>query len=330
MKYMRIGLNRILQEGPDADLYIFTYRPDLTELTASIERAGLLTAPVLKEGDRGICRVVCGSSRIKALRRLGRESVDAFVASDGEWTDAECLSRSILENRWHRGFNEVEKALLYTGLIDRFYHLLPGLIDALGEGLRVPQGPEALEPYRFLLSLSEPILQGVARGKVALAQALLLRGFREETRPGFFRIMTECGLTVQESRKAAEWIREIAGREGRDAAELVHDEEILLILNEKGDPRQKARRLLKVLRRQRHPLLESWRARFVSARSQITQDRGIQISHDPTFETTQIKVQVQAASEPEFNRRLATLSEALRQGKIEGLFQVLSVDLEGP
>ena len=73
--------------------------------------------------------------------------MDAFVAPDREKTDADCLSRSILENRWHRGFNEVEKALLFTRLKDRSHHLLPELTDVLGKDLRVPREAEALEPY---------------------------------------------------------------------------------------------------------------------------------------------------------------------------------------
>ncbi len=184
MEYRRIELDRILQEGADAELYVFTCRPDLTDLASSIERAGLLVAPVLQEDERGICRVVCGWSRIQVLRRLGWGSVDAFVAPDREMTDADCLSRSILENRWHRGFNEVEKALLFTRLKDRFHHLLPGLTDALGKDLRVPREAKALEPYRFLLSLPGPILEGVARGELTLAQGrhprMLLAGIYYE------------------------------------------------------------------------------------------------------------------------------------------------------
>ncbi len=327
MKHERIELKRILQGSPDDDLYVFTFRPDLEELRVSIERSGLLVAPLLKENEAGAYRIVCGSLRIKVLRRLGWESVDAFVASDGEMTDAECLSRSIVENRWHRGFNEVEKALLFTRLRDRFHHLLPRLTDALGEDLRVPQEAKALEPYRFLLSLPEPILQGVARGELALAQALLLRGLPEGATIGFFRIMTECGLTVQEARKAAEWIREAAGREGKDEGALIDEEAIRRLLNESTDRRHKARRLLAALNERRHPLLESWKARFASVRSQISgRDQGIQVSHDPTFETTEVKVQIRAASEPEFNQRLATLSEASREGKITRLFQALTVE----
>jgi len=331
MKYKRIGLDRILQEGADAELYIFSFRPDLAELASSIERIGLLVAPVLQEDERGVCRVVCGWSRIRVLRLLGWGSVDAFVASDRDMTDADCLSRSILENRWHRGFNEVEKALLFTRLKDRFHPLLPGLADALGKDLRVPQEEKALEPYRFLLSLPEPILEAVARGELTIAQALLLRGLPEGAQMGFFRIVTDCRLTSQEARKAADWIREAAGREGRDEAELIDEEAIRQVLNETTDPRQKARLLFSVLNERRYPLLESWKARFASARSQLNaQEEDIQVSHDPTFETTQIKVQIRAASEPEFRKRLATLSEAAREGKIEELFRALSVDSGEP
>ena len=329
MEYRRIELDRILQEGAEAEVYVFTYRPDLTELASSIEKAGLLVPPVLQEDETGACRVVCGWSRIRVLRDLGWGFVHAFVARDSEMGDAECLARSILENRWHRGFNEVEKALLFTRLRDRFHHLLPGLADVLGQDLRVPRNAKALDPYRFLLSLPRSILEGVARGDSTFAQALLLRGLSHRAHTGFFRIVTECRLTYQEARKAAEWIRDAASREGRTEAELIEDEGIRQILNETGDPRQKARLLLSELNGLRHPLLESWKARFASARARLTaRDRDIQVFHDPTFETTQIKVQIRATSEPEFRQRLAALSEAAREGKIDAIFRALSVDPE--
>ncbi len=330
MRYRRIELDRVLQEGPDARLYVFTYRPDLTDLTSSIEKAGLLVAPVLREDRSGTCRVVCGWSRIQVLRSLDRKSVDAFVASERELTDAECLSRSILENRWHRGFNEVEKALLFTRLTDRFPDLLPGLTDSLGRDLKVPREAGALEPYRFLLSLSQPILDSVALGGITLAQALLLKRLPESARIPFFRIVTECGLTYQEARKALEWIREAAGRENRGETEILLDPAIAPCPGEAKDSRQKARLLLSGLSKRRHPLLEAWRDRFESARSGISaRDKGIQVSHDPTFETTRVTVQFRAASELEFRQRLESLSEALRKGRIETLFDALSVEPGG-
>ncbi len=327
MEFKPIDLDRILLDGPEAEPYVFTYRPDLSGLVSSIETAGLLVPPLLQEDASGACRLVSGSCRIEALRQLGRKSVNAFVAAPGEMTDADCLSRSISENRWHRGFNEVEKALLFTRLKDRYEPLLPRLTNALGEDLRVPRDERALEPYRFLLSLPESILKAVARGKLALAQALLLRGLPAEAVIGFARIMTECGLTIQESRNAAAWTREAAGRQGKDVEELLKEQEIQQALSERSEPRQRASRLLSILRELRYPLMESWKARFASAQSQISgRDSGIRISHDPTFETTRLGIQIQAASESEFNERLGILNEAAGQGKITRLFEALSVD----
>ena len=331
MKYEQIAFEKIVQVSPDDEVYVFTFRPDLTELQTSIERSGLLVAPVLKETEAGFYRVVCGSSRIKVLRHLGYESVGAFVVSDREWTDAECLSRSILENRWHRGFNEVEKALVFTRLEDRFPHLLPDLADTLGEDLKMPQAPKALASYRFILSLAEPIREGLARDELSLGQALLLRGFPVDAHGVFFRVMTECGLTLQESRNAAQWTLEAAAREGKGTSDFLEEVVAPPVLNETTSPQQKAQRLFSALRSRRFPLIESWNARFASARSQISaKDKGIQVTHDPTFETTRIKVQIQATSAPEFRQRLESLSEAAREGKIEGLFQALSVESSDP
>lgn len=328
MKVRRIELDRVLQGNPDDDLYVFTFRPDLNELRASIERSGLLVAPVLQE-DAGAYRIVCGSLRIKVIRQLGWKSVEAWVASSREWTDSECLSRSILENRWNRGFNEVEKALLFTRLRDRFSHLLSDLSDSLGKDLRAPQEGKALEPYRFILTLANPILECLARGDLSLGQALLLKKFPEEAHGVFCRTMTECGLTFQEARKAAEWILETARREGQGPLELLEEEGARCGLGENTKAREKAQRLLRALHLRRFPVLASWEARIASIRSQIrAKDKGIQVFHDPSFETTQVKVQILAASASEFRGRLETLVETVSEGSFERLFQALSVKKE--
>jgi hypothetical protein len=111
----------------------------------------------------------------------------------------------------------------------------------------------------------------------------------------------------------------------------MEDEGILDILDGTADPRHKARLLFTLLEKRRYPLLASWKARFAAARSRLgVQEGDIQVSHDPTFETTLVRVQILAASEPEFKQRLETLSEAAREGRIEGLFQALCVNAEVP
>lgn len=326
MMYQRIELARIPEGDPRDETYVFTYRPDNTELENSIRRYGILVPPVLIETAQGEFRVVCGSLRLRAIRHLGWESAEVFVASRREWTDAACLTRSLLENQWHRGFNEVEKAMVLTRLQDRYPHLLPDLVGVLGEDLRLPRDEKALAPYRFILTLPETILKGLALGTLSIGQALLLKGFPPSAQEPFFRVMTGCGLTLQESRKASEWILEAARREGKDPEELIGEEAVRCVLEEKAAPREKARTLLSILQSRRRPLLTAWKARFATACGQFAaDDKGIRVSNDPTFETTEIRVQIQARSEPEFRQRLETLSGALQDGKISRLFQALSV-----
>lgn len=327
MRYQRIELARILQGDPRDEPYVFTYRPDTRDLEDSIRTHGLLTPPALIETAAGEFRVVCGSLRLRAIQHLGWKSVEGFVVSKREWTDAVCLARSLLENQWHRGFNEVEKAMVFTRLQDRYPHLVADLAGVLGKDLRLPGSEKALEAYRFILTLPEPILEGLAHSKMSLGQALLLRRFPASAQEPFFRVMTGSGLTLQESRKAAEWILESARREGKGPRELIGEDVLRSTLEGNGAPREKARTLLSALHGKRHPRLTAWKDRFAAACAQVAPtDEGVRVSHDPTFETTEIRVQIRARSEPEFRQRLETLSGALQEGRIEGLFQALCVE----
>jgi len=81
------------------------------------------------------------------------------------------------------------------------------------------------------------------------------------------------------------------------------------------------------LREKRFPLMESWKARVNTAQSQTgIQGKGLHISHDPTFETTQIKIQLKVRSEAELINRLEVLSLAIQEGRMKKLFSALQVD----
>ena len=210
----RIRFDEIRFDGPEANRYRFTCRGGPEELAPSIQKYGLLTLPLLREHPEWL-QIVCGFRRLEALRLLGRDGTDSLVLTGEEAADGNCLRRSILENLWQRGFNEVEKALIFTRLHDEFPDLLPGLSNL--PGLENPVGEKSLTPYRFVLSLPEPILHGLAQEKVSFGQVQLLRMLPEHWRLGFYELMTACEFTLQESRRAAEWLLDLAwsAREGK-------------------------------------------------------------------------------------------------------------------
>jgi len=326
MRYERIDLSKILQSGPEAGRFVFTFRPDLSDLVASIGKAGLLVPPVLRERSPGEYQVVCGWRRIQALLRCGNESVEALVGSAEELNEEECLRRSLLENRFHRGFNEIEKALLFTRLQDEFSSLVPLLADVLEGDLKVPQEPGAQDNYRFLLALSPSIQEGLARDRISFGQALLLRAFPVDFQPLFYGLMEGCGLNFQESRQAADWIREICKRDGKDPNRLLESLHPDDLLPGRMPPRKRAQALLAALRQERFPVLESWRRRFEEACRQAgVEQEGVQIVSDPTFETTRIRLQISAASEEELQGRLRALHQAAQEGRMKGIFLAVSV-----
>lgn len=321
VQYQEIGLDKVLQDGPAAQRFIFTFRPDLSTLLASIREAGLLVPPVLREAGGGLYQIVCGWRRIQAVRSLGLESIEALIGSKKELTDEASLRRSLLENRFHRGFNEIEKAMVFVRLQDEFSSILPRLGDVLEEDLRFPQEPQALEDRRFLLSLSELVRLKVATAQLSYGQALLLRGFPVESRDLFCDLMIGCALNLQESRQAAQWVREVCLRESEDPLRLLESLRSAAAVDERRPPRKNAQAFLGALRRRRYPALEAARARFETAWKETGLEKAeIQVSHDPTFETSELRLQISADSEDVLRERVDALRRALDQGSFRKVF----------
>lgn len=279
-----------------------------------------MVPPVLRETGDGAYEIVCGWRRIQALRMLDLMSVEALTGSKEELTDEASLRRSLLENRFHRGFNEIEKAMVFVRLQDEFSSLLPRLGDVLDGDLRFPQEASALKDRRFLLSLPELVRVKVATGQLSYGQALLLREFPVECRDLLCDLMAGCELNLQESRQAAQWVREICLRESEAPVRLLESLRTET-LDERRSPRKNAQAFLGALRRRRYPTLEAARASFEIAWKETGLEKtGIQASHDPTFETSSLCLQISADSENALRERLEALRLALDRGSFRNVF----------
>lgn len=322
LRYQEVGLDQILQDGQASKRFVFTFRPDLSDLLGSVRKAGLLVPPVLREAGDGLYQIVCGWRRIQAARSLGHGSIGALIGSRDELTDEACLRRSLLENRFHRGFNEIEKAMIFVRLQDEFSSILPRLGDVLEGDLRFPQEASALEDRRFLLSLSEPTRLEVATGRLSYGQALLLREFPADCRDLFRDLMAGCALNLQESRQAAQWVREISIRESEHPLPLLESLRAAAdLVDERRPPRKNAQVFFEVLRRRRYPTLDAAKSRFEAAWKETGLEKiGIQAAHDPTFETRELRLQISAGSEDVLRDQVEALRRALDRGTLRKVF----------
>ena len=316
-----------MRTGEEAERFLFTYRPRLDELLESIRCMGLLHPPLLLERQEGrYYQIVCGSRRVEALSLLGKEEADAFVVGEHECGEAHCFRWSVLDNRFYRGFNEIERAMLFVRLQDSLSGLLPVLEDVLGEELRPPKDPEVTARYRAVLSLPKEIKDALALDEITLGHTLLLLKSPEECRRQLFSWIMECTLNTNEAREAIQGAMEVAARERMDPREYLTSPQFLEILATRSSPRHKAQLLLQRIRAERLPILEQWRFRFEEAKKNAHLSKWVQILHDPFFETARLTFQITATSEAELNAKFQQVLNAIDEGRVRDLFRSLSVE----
>ena len=88
-----------------ADLLRESY---IDELAESIDRSGLLHPLVLLKKNDGRYRILCGFRRFQALKRLGRDRVEAKVYEEGDFSPEDFFQISLAENTRRRNLNPVE------------------------------------------------------------------------------------------------------------------------------------------------------------------------------------------------------------------------------
>jgi ParB/RepB/Spo0J family partition protein len=326
MHLTKVPLTRILRTGPEAEMFIFTYRPRLDEIVNSIRRAGLLHPPLLLERpETGYYQIICGSRRIEALCQLGKKETGAFVAERETCSDLDCFRWSLLDNRFYRGFNEIERAMLFIRFQDTLADFIPELEDVLVNDLSPPKEPEVQAHYRSLLGLSKEIKDALALGEITMGHAILILKAPKGCQDVFFSWIVQYKLNTNEAKQAILWATEVAARERKDLAGYVTSSFFQEILASQSSSRHRARLLLQGLRKERFPLLEQWKIRFEVARKKGGIGKSIQVIHDPFFETAELTFQIRASSQNDLKNKLRTLLDATEEGRTVDLFQSVSV-----
>ncbi len=325
MQLKNVSLSDILTDSPEAEQFLFTYRPGLNELLESIERTGIVNPPRLLERiSTQDYVVICGSRRIEAARQLGMREILALTVRNDQCTIGDCLKWSIADNRFWRGFNEIERAMLLTRLDEYPQEVRCDLERALGDELALPKHPHERSRYREILSLDAEVKNSLALGEITLGHALLLLQLPEQYRKHFFRWIVQCGLNTNEARQVLTWVTEVSRRELVDLSVYMAERRFEDILQSSNTPRNKAQRLLAVLRNERFPTIERWRRGFKRAASASGIQPWVELSYDHTFESMALSFTIKASSEQELSDKLAHLSQALQSGTITGLFTSVS------
>lgn len=132
---------------------------DLAELTASIERHGILVPLLVRPTQKGGLVLVDGHRRLAAAEQAGVERVPVLVRED---LDGQALVAAMVTALKREGLDPVEEAKAYGRLVDGGL-TRKGAAEAVG----VPQRTVSMRLQ--ILKLPEALHAAVAKGEIALS-----------------------------------------------------------------------------------------------------------------------------------------------------------------
>lgn len=195
-----------------------TFEDDkLKELADSIKEHGVLQAVVLSNDDDGEGYIlVAGERRCRAARMAGLKTVPAAIKKIDR---KGMLEIALIENLQREDLNPVEEARAYLKLMEEFGYTQDELARRLGRSR-----PAVANSIR-LLSLSEPLLEMLARGELTSGQARPLIAISDPDRQHEVakRIAAE-KLSAREAEKMAAQInKRVSGSRELDSQKEVQD-----------------------------------------------------------------------------------------------------------
>jgi ParB family chromosome partitioning protein len=300
------------------DRFRITTRRDSDDLRSSIDRLGLLSAPLVLRRSSGFM-LVSGFRRVAACRSLGWEHIRAVVLpSDASPYD--CACRAVGDNSTQRPLDLIETGrslrLLERHAPDR--RIPAEDLAALG----LPSHLEVASRIKDLCGLPAPVQEGIIEGAIPFAMAVELARMATGLAVDLAALFRELKISLNKQREISALITEIAYREAIPAREVLA--EALSALAPKSgdlDRNQKARHLRKLLRQRRFPGLHAAEQNFHALRQRLNLGATLQITPPRDFEGIGVTLSATVETPEDIERLRARLEELAQQPDLRMLLE---------
>ena len=214
-----------LDPGP----FCMSFNFSVEQVKASIEQFGVLNPPYLMKDSESHYTVVAGYRRLLAVRELGWSDIVCQVLPDG-FPPFKALLLNLYDNLIQRKMNEIEKGMVVQRLTRFVKH--EQIITQFMPMLNIPSNRQTLKLFLGLEELEEPIRLSIAVERLSLRVAGLMMSLGTEDRLKINDLFTSLKWSFNQQWEAAQWIIEIASREGRSIEEVINDREVTEILHD--------------------------------------------------------------------------------------------------
>jgi hypothetical protein len=267
---------------PRDERFRITTRRDSEDLHRSIDRLGLLVAPLVLPGATGYT-IVSGFRRIAACRGLGWDSIRARVLQKA--SPYAFALKAIAANSLERQLNliEISRALR---LLDRYApdgQAPPEDTAALG----LPTHAGMATKLKTLCRLPADVQDAVLEEAVSFAMACEIGRMEEGLGVVFARLFRQLKTSLNKQREIVTLVAEIARCEGIDARHVLTEDRLSRMLDAQDlDRNQKTQRIRTLLRQRRFPARVAAEDNFHSLRQRLTLGENLQLVPPRDFEGT--------------------------------------------
>lgn len=270
----------------DDTTFLMSYPLEAPTVMASVATIGVVQ-PILVTGCpcQGKYQILAGFRRAYASRAIGLETIHANIYPLDPDRQLSAFLLVLYENLAHRVFNDVEKSLILTKLLNQFGcsrdEVIRDYLPLLGLGPH----EKVLETYLSIFRFEEALKAYIAAHDVSMTAIELLSALSADDRNAVFGLISTLKLGINKLKDFHTLLEEIALRDQQTISDILADPEIQAILeHDKYSGPQKTDLIRQQLRRRRYPQLTALEAEYHKQLTGLHLPKAIQLTTDRFFE----------------------------------------------
>lgn len=189
----------------------------IDELAKSIETDGLWNPILVKKLNNGDYEVISGGHRLRAVKKLGWEEIDAKLLDVEEDRGA---ILSIKTNFLQKNLSDIEEAKAIKMIIDDFGYTQREIAEKLGKSQAWVSNRLAL-----ILDVSDKVQEALKNDKISTTHAVILSKLTKKDQNAFLDYILEKNLNINEARDALRKFQNqiiyTIGYQGKDLDEFI-------------------------------------------------------------------------------------------------------------
>lgn len=301
--------------------YIFTFRPEIKALVASIGRIGLTNRPLLQEKEGGF-RLVAGYKRVLALKRLGKEGFQAKIAEE-KVDGLRLFLFNLYENLGTRCLDEVEKSTVAGKLINQFGLSRSRVRNEFLPLLGLGQSEKVLELYLSLAKMEEEIKEVVAKDRFSLEVVNLLAQFPKTEREKIFPWIKGLRLGKNKQKGFLILLGDLARLKGPFPSDILESPKVREIMAREDWPLPvKARKIEEYLKGERYPVYRKVEEKYKKVVKELNLPPNLSLNPPPYFEGDEYEMRFKFRDKSDIEKAVGYLSQVC---KAEALKKLLSI-----